>query len=145
MFADPFSNLMLVLLLFFGGLLIMFVFMMRSLDHNWRNQDETRRQLALSLSDLERKVDELLSAVSKEKQSVVPPKVPVGDFPPEDRLASKEPVAYLETSGFAETGEIRGHKKQVGGLKLNQSLPDLLSGLPDDQNLNDQSLKSDKA
>jgi hypothetical protein len=140
MFADPFSNLMLVLLLFFGGLLIMFVFMMRSLDNNWRNQEETRRQLALNLSDLERKVDELLSAVRKENNPVTPSNAPFGDFPPEDRLASKEPVAYLETSGFAETGEIRGHKKQVGDLKLNQSLPDLLSGLPEDRNL-----KSDKA
>ena len=59
MFADPFSNLMLLILLFFAGLLIMFIFMMRSIEGNWRNQEETRRQMALSLNDLERKVGEL--------------------------------------------------------------------------------------
>lgn len=60
MFSDPFSNLMLVLLLFFCGLLVMFIFMMRNLESHWRNQEETRMQLALHLSDLEIKLDTLL-------------------------------------------------------------------------------------
>ena len=63
MFADPFSNLMLVILLFFAGLLIMFIFMMRSIEANWRNQEETRKQMSLSLSDLERKIGDLQYAL----------------------------------------------------------------------------------
>jgi hypothetical protein len=60
MFSDPFSNLMLVLLLFFCGLLVMFIFMMRNLESHWRNHEETRMQLSLHLSDLETKLDTLL-------------------------------------------------------------------------------------
>jgi hypothetical protein len=64
MFVDPFSNLMLVLLLFFCGLLVMFIFLMRNQESHWRNQEETRMQLALHLSDLEAKLDTLLRLVA---------------------------------------------------------------------------------
>lgn len=63
MFADPVSNLMLIILIFFAGLLVMFVFMLRSLELNAQNQEETRRQLSISLTDLERKVGELTFAL----------------------------------------------------------------------------------
>jgi hypothetical protein len=119
MFADPFSNLMRVLLLFFCGLLIMFIFMMRSLDNNWRNQEETRRQMDLSLSDLERKVDELLYFVRLESGPQELPASPPGDFPPEDKLASAGAVP----AGYAESGA--EHKKRLGDLKLNHALPDM--------------------
>jgi hypothetical protein len=114
MFADPFSNLMLVMLLFFCGLLIMFIFMMRSLDNNWRNQEETRRQIGLNLSDLERKVDELLYFVRQESGSQDLSASPPGDFPFEDKLAS---------AGYPESGA--EHKKRLGDLKLNHALPDM--------------------
>ena len=64
MFADPVSNLMLIILLFFAGLLVMFVFILRSLELTAQNQEETRRQLSISLSDIERKVAELTFALS---------------------------------------------------------------------------------
>lgn len=63
MFADPISNLMLIILLFFAGLLVMFVFILRSLDLSAQNQEEERRQIAISLTDLERKVAELAFAM----------------------------------------------------------------------------------
>ncbi|MDR2892439.1 MAG: hypothetical protein LBV80_05075 [Deltaproteobacteria bacterium] len=59
MFADPFSNLMLVILLFFAGLLIMFIFVMRSIESGRRSQEEAHRQLESSLSELDRKFREL--------------------------------------------------------------------------------------
>jgi hypothetical protein len=63
MFADPVSNLMLIVLLFFAGLLVMFVFILRSLEMAAQNQNEARRQLAVSLTDIERKVAELSFAL----------------------------------------------------------------------------------
>lgn len=63
MFADPISNLMLMLVLFFIAVMIMFIFILRSLDISAQNQEETRRQLAISLTDLERKVAELTFAI----------------------------------------------------------------------------------
>lgn len=63
MFADPVSNLMLIILLFFAGLLVMFVFILRSLELSSQNHEETRRQIAVSLTDLERKVAELAFAL----------------------------------------------------------------------------------
>lgn len=63
MFADPVSNLMLIILLFFAGLLVMFVFILRSLELAAQSQEETRHQLAISLTDLERKVAELTFAM----------------------------------------------------------------------------------
>lgn len=63
MFADPVSNVMLIILLFFAGLVVMFVFILRSLELALQNQEETRRQLSISLSDLERKVAELTFAM----------------------------------------------------------------------------------
>lgn len=63
MFAEPVSNLMIIILLFFAGLLVMFVFILRSLEIAAQNHEETRRQIALSLTDLERKVAELAFAL----------------------------------------------------------------------------------
>ena len=63
MFADPLSNLMLIILLFFAGLLVMFIFILRSLELNAQNQEEISRQVAISLTDIERKVAELAFAL----------------------------------------------------------------------------------
>jgi hypothetical protein len=123
MFADPFSNLMLVMLLFFCGLLIMFIFMMRSLDNNWRNQEETRRQMDLSLSDLERKVDELLYIARQEGGPRDVSASPPGDFPAEDKLASAGAAAASATAGCTESGA--EGKRQFGDLKLSHTLPDM--------------------
>jgi hypothetical protein len=122
MFADPYSNLMLVMLLFFGGLLIMFIFMMRNIDNNWRNQEETRRQLDLNLSDIERKLDELLHIVKHADE------LHVNDRPKPAKPDYKEPAAYLETSGYAETGEVNDSGRPDGDQKPGQSLPDMLAG-----------------
>lgn len=69
MFADPVSNLMLVILIFFIGLLVMFLFIMRSLEHNEKNVLETHRQLAMGLTDLERKVAQLALSMKKQEKN----------------------------------------------------------------------------
>lgn len=63
MFADPLSNLMLVILLFFIGLLVMFVFIMRNLHLAAQSIEETRKQLGISLMDLERKLSDISCAL----------------------------------------------------------------------------------
>jgi hypothetical protein len=125
MFADPFSNLMLVMLLFFGGLLIMFIFMMRSLDNNWRNQEETRRQMDLSLSDLGRKIDELLYCVRRESGLEGGAKPLPGDFPPEGKAALQESSLPGEIFGYAGDSAAGDNKRQFGDLKLRRTAPDL--------------------
>lgn len=75
MFADPVSNLMLIILLFFAGLLVMFIFILRSLEMSAQNHEETRRQLSISLSDLERKVAELAFAM-RDKGLIDPENMP---------------------------------------------------------------------
>lgn len=67
MFADPLSNLMLVILLFFLGLLVMFVFVVRSLNLITQNIEETRKQLGISLMDMERKLSEISRAVNPQQ------------------------------------------------------------------------------
>jgi hypothetical protein len=125
MFADPFSNLMLVMLLFFGGLLIMFIFMMRSLDNNWRNQEETRRQMDLSLSDLGRKIDELLYRARRGNGLEDEAKPLPGDFPPEDKLIVQAPSLPGEIFGYAGDSAAGDDKRQFGDLKLHRTAPDL--------------------
>lgn len=85
MFADPVSNLMLIILLFFAGLLVMFIFILRSLEINAQNQEEFSRQLAISLTDVERKVAELAFALKdkglielEDAPAVEPPAEPAG-------------------------------------------------------------------
>lgn len=84
MFADPLSNLMLIILLFFAGLLVMFIFILRSLELNAQNQEEISRQVAISLTDLERKVSELTFAI-KDKGLIeieeIPAYTPVQNVP----------------------------------------------------------------
>lgn len=63
MFAEPLSNLMLIILLFFAGLLVMFIFILRSLELNAQHEEEISRQVAISLTDLERKMAELTFAM----------------------------------------------------------------------------------
>lgn len=67
MFTDPLTNLFLVILLFFAGLLVMFFFIMRTMEFILRSHEETRKQLSVTLADLESKLAELAFAVKAEK------------------------------------------------------------------------------
>jgi hypothetical protein len=71
MFADPVSNLMLVILIFFSGLLIMFFFIMRSLERNDQNILEAHKQLAIGLTDLERRVAQLAFFLKKNEMGKI--------------------------------------------------------------------------
>lgn len=80
MFADPVSSLMLIILLFFAGLLVMFIFILRSLELASQGREETRRQLSISLTDLERKVAELTFALRE--KGLVDIETPPCEAPP---------------------------------------------------------------
>jgi hypothetical protein len=103
----------------------MFIFMMRSLDNNWRNQEETRRQIDLNLSDLGRKVDELLCCVRQESGLEGGAKPLPGDFPPENKLAGRKPSLPDEIFGYAGDNAAGENKRPFGGLKLHRAMPDM--------------------
>lgn len=127
MFADPFFNLMLIVLLFFAGLLVMFIFMMRSIDSNWRNQEETRKQMALSLSDLERKLNEIGMMLRGGN--------PDTDAPcREENANSQTAQSPLPDLSLFTAGDPQPDKQQDGnnsGLALTP-LPDILIGEADE-------------
>lgn len=69
MFTDPITNMLLVLLLFFCGLLIMFFFIMRMLDSTQKRHEDSYRQLAFALAELESKMAELAFAFKEQHGS----------------------------------------------------------------------------
>ncbi len=89
MFADPLSNLMLVMLMFFAGLVVMFVFIMRHLDLVEQNTEEIRRQLTVSMMDMERGISRIQAATQNgETSSCDMTQVPLpSPLPPEPAKA----------------------------------------------------------
>ncbi len=65
MFADPFTAIMALVVLSFAGTLVLFVFLLRSLDALRRSVHETRGNLQMRLSDTEHQLNDLVAAVRK--------------------------------------------------------------------------------
>ncbi|MDR2051168.1 MAG: hypothetical protein LBQ63_05285 [Deltaproteobacteria bacterium] len=67
MLAEPLSNLMLLILLFFLGLMLMFIYMARALGASARKLDDIRRQLGLALADLDQRMENLTFELKNSK------------------------------------------------------------------------------
>lgn len=78
MFDSENANLIFVILLFFLGLLIMFLFIVRALQETMDQQNELQTQLGLALNDIESKVAALSYEINK-IEGRAPAELPPGD------------------------------------------------------------------
>ncbi len=77
MFADPFTAIMALVVLNFAGMLVLFLFILRSLDAVQRAVHEARGSLQLRIADTEHQLNDLAAAIrelsgSKENSSAIP-------------------------------------------------------------------------
>ena len=63
MFSDPFTAFMALVVLHFVGVLILFLFILRSLDATRRAVHETRANLQLRITDMEHQLNDLSVAL----------------------------------------------------------------------------------
>ena len=77
MFADSFSALMALIILNFAGMLVMFLFLLRSMDAVQRGIHDLRAQMQLRMTDCEHQIAELNFTLRKREGGQLPENDPL--------------------------------------------------------------------